>query len=242
MPISWQEDKEESAMSRFSSCIQPMTGFAFLLVFQSSNLQAEERTREFPALYCRYTLPGEEWNWSRVTASSNVFLATDGKGHVVTLASLQVPKSTKLDGRFVQELEKSLYEEGKFKKRGGRFQVFLGRPCYQFELEMADGNTGAGRVVLANGMSYQLMVIGNKGPIELDPEFEKIMGGFAFTGSPILESADRTSQSDQAEGEVATVSRFMGSLAVWCLLAAAAIALVTWAIRKLKSQRHSDQG
>jgi hypothetical protein len=164
-------------------------------------------------------------------------MATDGS-RVVTLASMQIPTSTKLDESFVKGFEKPMYRPGKFKKRGGRMRKFLGFPCYQFEFEFAAGQMGAGRVLLANGRSYQLMVLGNEAPVERDSDFEKIMGGFALTDfrAPIAKSANSTPQSEEMEGAL-EVSRLMGGVVVVCLLAAVLIVALRWVIKKANVQK-----
>jgi hypothetical protein len=147
-------------------------GIAILFVLiHASDLRAQERSKEFPDLKCRYTLPGEDWKWTEPTGRANVFMATDGS-HVVTLASMQIPASTKLDESFIEGFEKPMYQPGKFKRRGGRMRMFLGFPCYQFEFEYGAGQMGAGRVLLANGRSYQLMVLGDKAPVEHEPDLD----------------------------------------------------------------------
>jgi len=198
---------------------------------------AKERSKEFPDLKCRYTLAGEDWKWMDSPGAANIFMATDGS-HVVTLASMQIPASNKLDESFIEGFEKSMYQSGKFKRQGGRMRKFLGFPCYQFEFEYAASQMGAGRVLLANGKSYQLMVLGNKAPVEHEPDFEKIMGGFALIGAqmPISKSADATPQSEAMQG-VLEVSRIMGGLVVVCLLAAVLIVALRWVIKKANVQK-----
>jgi hypothetical protein len=97
---------------------------------------------------------------------------------------------------------------------------------------------GAGRVLLANGRSYQLMVLGNEAPVEHDPDFEKIMGGFALTGvqMPVSKSVDATPQSEGMEGAL-EVSRIMGGLVVVCLLAVVLIVALRWVIKKANVQK-----
>src|SRR5207248_3010527 len=69
-------------------------------------------------------------------------------------------------------------------KRGGHFLTFNGMRCYQVESFLNDGRTSVNRAFLADDLGFNLLVIGGKEPVEQDPEFEKLMSGFAFLKPP----------------------------------------------------------
>jgi hypothetical protein len=151
-------------------------------------------TREFPSQKCRYTLPGKEWKWMDQPLPDSIFMATSKAGLVITFRCDRVEDWKSLDRSTVADFEQAMNRstEGRLKKRGGRFIIFLGLSCYQFEGVYADGRTIASRLILANGLAYHIMVAGDQNPVEQRPEFEKIISGFQFTDAPLVTT---TSQS-----------------------------------------------
>ncbi len=197
-----------------------------------AGLRAEERTRHFPAANCRYTLPGDGWSWADPPEGGKiVFAATAPSGAMVMLSVLESPPSAHMDQRFADNIDKGLVIPGKLEKRGGRLAIFLGLPCYQVEGRMFDGRTTASRVFLANGRGYHLWVVGGKAPVEQSPEFEAILGGFAFdsppTPPPPGPSPDKT---DQFSGR-------MGEVGGGILLFAGVIAFLNWITRSGRANR-----
>ncbi|MFL5338785.1 MAG: hypothetical protein ACJ8F7_01345 [Gemmataceae bacterium] len=174
-------------MQRFRQSIV----FSFVLVLASNSAlaqqpaegKADDRTRTFAAAKCRYTLPGPEWKWSQPGKPSQLFTATCPKGLVVYLSVVSVPTS-RLDSGLVQNLEQGFYGSGQATKRGGRFVTIQGSSWYQIEATLADGRTVACRTFVSKGLSYTLGIVGGRQPVEQDPEFETIHGGFSIIEPP----------------------------------------------------------
>jgi hypothetical protein len=142
---------------------------AALLALRQPGLAAQERTRDFPAQKCRYTLP-EGWDWA-------------GAGTCPLPVPLPNPRQADW-AELVAAFQQGLYRPGYLKKRGGHFLTFQGLPAFQAEGTLANGRTAAGRFVIGHGLSYALLVVGGEAPVEREPDFEAVMGGFAFTEPP----------------------------------------------------------
>jgi hypothetical protein len=189
----------------------------------STGIQADERTRHFPAAKCRYTLPADGWSWSDRSEKGEALFAAVGpgpRGALVTLAVMPAPPSARMDQKFIEGFDRGSFIPGKLDKRGGRLITFLGLPCYQVEGRLADGQTTVLRVFLAHGLGYQLIVVGNQEPVEQSPEFEAIMGGFAFDSPPVLPPPG------PSPGSLDRFTDQMAKIATYCLLGAGV--LIAW--------------
>ena len=200
--------------------------------------------RTFPAYKCRYTLPGPDWNWSDEQAPNRIFLAGDTNGFVVTASYVAIAKPEPLNGQYIKGYEEAMYRPGQLKKRAGRFITFLGLPSYQTEGTLADGRTTATRVIMAHGYTYNLSVIGNSKPVEADPSFESILKGFDFTvppeqGPPPTGQQEPTPLTSDRSG--LNVSRLMGSVAAFCLLAAGVAVVIKTLMGKKKPVKRPPQ-
>lgn len=187
--------------------------------------------RTFPAQQCQYTLPGDDWSWPEAKGP-NMFLAVNSQGLVVSLMSLPVSPGTELNQKYIEGWEKGLFKNPDNKKRGGRFTSFLGIPCYQCEQsrmlpELGVANIpGVHRVFVAHGNLYDLILTGGKEPVEQHPDFEKIMGGFAFT-TPVGPVAPTPAPEPEH-----SIADLIGKIAVWCLGLAGVLAFLRWSSRK----------
>lgn len=168
-----------------------VTGTFATLAFAQPAQKANPPMREFAGQKCRFTLPGDEWKWLEPPMPMSIFSATDANGRVFAFCCGQIPPETMLDQSFAAQIEQAVVQKsfGKLQKRGGHFVIFQGLSCYQFEGRYADGQTTVSRFFLAHGLVYHLSLIGDKEPVELQPDFEKIMSGFELTepvaaGSP----------------------------------------------------------
>ncbi len=141
-------------------------------------------TCTFPAQNCQYTLIGDDWNWREQLEPLILFSAENKKGIIVTLATGPIPPNSQLTAEFAQQFEATAFGKQKLTKRGGHFVVFQGEVSYQSETRLASGNTMACRVFFAHGVCYALAVIGDKAPIEKDPDFEAITNGFTYAEKP----------------------------------------------------------
>jgi hypothetical protein len=178
-------------------CVGSIVGFAVLMttVAPAGVLgQRKDLTRGFQEQKCQYTLIGDDWTWREPAQLPIVFSAENKKGTIVVLVIDRVPLNTQLTQALAEKAEASTYADPKTTKRGGRFITFQGQPSYQAESRLANGNTMACRIFLANGFAYTLGVVGGKDPVENEPDFEKIMSGFAFTEPPV--TADKNTNSD----------------------------------------------
>lgn len=212
---------------------------ALLGTLQAPALPMEERTRNFPAYQCSFTLPGEDWSWVDRPVPNTLFVAANRRGIVATLSVAPLSRSVPLDQNFVEGFEKTYYVAGKLQKRGGRFSTWQGWRCYQAEGLFPDGRTTATTIIVAPRLSYQLGVIGGTTPVETDPEFEKVLAGFHFTQSPSSKIVS-PSPPEPTVDETANFSRMMGQVAGLCLFVALVIGVVTWATRKQKPPRRRD--
>jgi hypothetical protein len=172
----------------------------------------DPNTRVFPAHKCRYTLPGKDWFWVEQTASPVLFRAENFMGYAVALSAAPVPPHITLNQQFAEKLEKEFFGSSDMKKRGGRFVVFNGLSCYQSEAVAPDGRTAVCRIFLANGFGYNLEVVGTKDPVELSPNFEKIMNGFGFT--------EALAQPGAAQGQTSEASHVLVVGLGFCAVAA----------------------
>jgi hypothetical protein len=190
----------------------------------AAGVQADdERTRHFPAAKCRYTLPTDEWGWTDQLAGKAVFAAVGPDRTLVALSIMENPPSARIDQKFADGFDKGFVVPGDNEKRGGRLATFLGLPCYQVEGRLVtEGLTTASRVFLANGRLYILSVMGAGGTVEQRPDFEAILGGFAFDAPPV--------PPPPAPGpvEAKDLSYRMGQIAAYCLLGAGVLA--TWRV------------
>lgn len=174
------------------------------------------RTREFAAQNCRFTLPDKNWFWTEVPADGMFCTAENARGFVLMLGAVRPGNARARLPEFksAAEYEKGLYEAGKGEvtKRGGHFLTFNGLRCYQAESLLKDGRTSACRAFIADGQLFELVVIGSKEPVEQDPDFERIMSGFAFMNPP--------AQAGTGGGGVdqTNVSYRLGQLAGWALI------------------------
>jgi hypothetical protein len=202
----------------------------------------DEVTRVFPEFKCQYTLPGKGWNWVEADSPGSLLFAEGPKGFVVSLAVARVAglRAGQLD---VKAYEEELYATEQLRKRGGQFLTFKGLPCYQAEGLSADGRTTATRAFVAHGLVYNLGVVGGKHAVERDPEFKKILGGFAFTEAPPQGAPPETGPADPPANEPSpahAIATWMGQLAFVCLLAAFALIVVRWATRKARRSPRPD--
>jgi hypothetical protein len=213
-------------------CLAPL-----LLALPAPGL-AQERTREFPAQKCRYTLPAEGWEWLEPPRPEAVFMAGSRGEVAVTLicAPLPTPKPRHADWlKFVEGAKRGLYQPGQLEKRGeGHFLTFQGLPAFQAEGTFAGGKTMATRVFVAHGRSYQLLVVGGEAAVEQRPDFEAIMGEFAFTEPP--------APPEPPDGPEGSVYYRLGRLAGYCLMGAVALAAILWGSRRRKAPPHRGAG
>jgi hypothetical protein len=159
-----------------------------------------------------------------------LFLARGPRGLVATLTvtTLPGPAHGHLElNEFVVGFKRTFYTPGELEKRGESYRTFQGLPCYQAEGTLATGQTVAARVFLAHGFSYNLGAIGGEAPVEREPDFEAIMGGFAFTEPP--------TPSATSEGPEVSVPRLMGRVAAWCLMGVAVLLALRWGTRRRKA-------
>jgi hypothetical protein len=210
-------------------------------------LAADEATRTFAAQKCRFTLPGPDWKWSEKATPNSLFFAVNTKGFVVTLSVVESPKIWNIGDLSVKDFEKTFYVPGKLSKQAGRFITFRGLQCYQLESSLADGRTGATRILFANKSMYNLSLIGSKDPIEADPAFETILNGFDFTVPPeqgnaqgVQTSAQPTGQRSAPSEEYAKtlgVSQLMGKIVGACLIGIVLLLIIRSVFRKKKSDQ-----
>src|SRR5437867_2535548 len=95
-------------------------------------LSAQELSREFPAAFCRFTLPGKSWTWDDLPAAQGMIgVATHTDGTKLILTAL--PSSAPGPNSF-QRFEESLLESGgrDLVKRGSRVTDFKGVQCLEF--------------------------------------------------------------------------------------------------------------
>jgi len=146
---------------------------------------ARENVKSFQLYQCRYTLPGDDWSWAEPASGRDaVFMAQNRDGLVLTMSIHSAPAGWVIDARFATEYDQAAPTDVDFRKRGGRLLTFRGLPCYQHEGTL-DGRTTVFRVVIANGLLYQLVLLGNADPVEQRPDFESVMNGFEFTSPPV---------------------------------------------------------
>ncbi len=137
--------------------------------------KADSPTREFPELKCRYTLAGKDWKWQEPAMPTCVFSAIDKHGDLFALSCSRVPPSTRMNQELAGGFEQALnrMSNGQLRKRGGRFVIFKGLPCYQSEGIYPDGRTTVSRLFLANDIAFHLLFIGGKAPVELRSRFRR---------------------------------------------------------------------
>jgi hypothetical protein len=146
---------------------------------------ADENVKSFQLYQCRYTLPSDDWSWAELASGTDaVFMAQNGDGLVLTMSVHSAPAGRVIDSRFATEFDQTAPTGVEFRKRGGRFMTFRGLSCYQHE-GIFNGRTTVVRVVIANGLLYQLELLGDADPVEKRPDFESIMNGFEFTSPPV---------------------------------------------------------
>ena len=189
----------------------------------------DDRTREFPAYKCRYTLPGDDWAWHDATdvkkSKDQVFKAHNRNGLVVVLACQTASGVDGLSKNFADVFENGYYMTSSATKRGGRFITFLGEPCYQAESEVRGRSTMVTRLFLAHGLAYYLTVAGGQEPVEKDAQFEAVMNGFAFEES--------TQASDQVTADAPkNLTLRMGPIVGACLLGGLAVVAFTLMVSK----------
>jgi hypothetical protein len=151
----------------------------------------ESLTREFPGQKCRYTLPSKDWKWGDPPMPNSVFTATGKNGLSIIMRCDQTMTLLPVDQSSADSFEQGLSRSsgGQLRKRGGRFIVFQGLSCYQFEGMYADGRTVVCRLFAANQLAYHIMLVGDKEPVEQRADFGKIMTGFEFTEPPVTNSS-----------------------------------------------------
>ncbi len=174
-------------------------------------------SRDFPEHKCRYALPGKDWSWMEPTPPNHLCLATNRKGFVLKVSFNEHPSAGHVGEKFAAELDKDQLQAGQATKRGGHFTAFRGLPCYQLEIREPGGQTSVSRAFIANGIAYNVSVVGKQEPIELDAHFEDIMDGFDFTEPPV-EPVPAKAGSDRA------IYIIVGGL-VFCLFVAIALRL-----------------
>jgi len=128
-----------------------------------------------------------------------------------------------------------MYETGELRKRGGRFLTVFGVPGYQAEGVRADGRTTATRTFVAHGMVYGITVVGGQAPVEQAPEFEKVMGSFAFTEPPAPAPGPGSPAPAQPDPVLGT-SALMGRIAAICIVAVVLLAIGGVVFRQLRSK------
>jgi hypothetical protein len=198
-------------------------------------LAGEEAVRSFPTQKCSFKLPGPDWAWIDKQLPNGLFMAANSKGFIITLSISVAPVPIRVNEKFAEDVEKTMYQPGQIEKRGGRFITFRGLPCYQAEGIVADGRTTATRLFSANGYVYHLSLLGSKEPVEKDPGFERFMEGFEFTAPPEQPAQGSPSGESRTQTDsVTNISEWMGRIAGYCILLAIVLGLTRWSIRKWK--------
>ena len=159
-----------------------LTGLVLLVLAPPAPALNVVGTRQFPAWNCRYTLPGNGWAWVDPPKADALFLARDGRERSLILGVDRVNVAN-LTPEVVDWHDQGM-AQAKFRKRGGRLIGFLGMPCYQYEGTTPDGRAVVTRVLVVNGLAYQLTLVGSEKPVEQDADFEACMSGFALLVPP----------------------------------------------------------
>jgi hypothetical protein len=219
-------------MKRFLLTLVSSAFFALPSALLAAEQQpiAQTPTREFPAENCRFTLPGKDWFWTSSPPQGMLCAAQNARGFTFLLGAFRPPNAGPSQPEFksAEEYERGFYEgaAGEFTKRGGHFLTFNGVSCYQAESLMKDGRTSAHRAFVADGAVFNLMVIGSKEPVEHDPDFEKLMSGFAFLKPPVQAGANG------AGIDKSDVSYRMGQIAGCAIIGAIVVGVVVLLARK----------
>ncbi len=235
--------------------------FALQVGSPGRSLAADEATRTFPALKCRYTLPGPDWSWLEAGSPSIHFMARNKTGFVVNMTTYSAimldkvkVKFVTVDQQFGEVFEQSHFAESpQLEKRGGRLLTFRSVPSYQVECKVPDGRTVVTRAFIAHGIIYEMNIVGGQEPVEKDPAFETIVHGFDFTAPPEPAPPRAGPNAGEVPGaggtaparsdspgtnpdyeEALNISAWMGRIAGGCLLAALLVAIITWSIRRGK--------
>jgi hypothetical protein len=154
---------------------------------QEPKARAAAQTRYFSAQKCQFTLPAGRWSWTDQPLPDTFFAAESAAGLVVRASCAPAAAWRQMNESAAKDFESSLVQGsgGQLKKRGAVYVQFHGLSCYQVAGVYADGRTTASRCFLAHGLAYHILVVGGKEPVEQDPDFDKIMDGFAFTEPPL---------------------------------------------------------
>ena len=187
----------------------------------------EERTRTFPELKCRFTLPNSDWEW--VEMEHVHFAAVNSAGISVRLTASHHP-GVEVGKIFANSFDKEFFIPGERERRGGEFITFLGLPCYEVRGRLKDSTSSSMRIFAAHGYIYNVIVMGSSEPVENDPAYQEVLRGFEFTSPPEAKRTGYAPGSDEERayllgrvtGMVCAVCAFgsMGALLLWVILRA----------------------
>ncbi|MDX9982250.1 MAG: hypothetical protein RBU25_19675 [Lentisphaeria bacterium] len=185
---------------------------------------AAER-REFAEYKCAITPPGPSFEWldHSTIPHGAAFLANGDKAKLVFL-TFDNPQGEQIDERFVQGFEKGMAEGGDIVKDSGRQMTFCGVPCYEMRARVVrESMPVIIRVFAANGVIYQLQLLGTAvGGLE-QSHLDRMFSAFEFVGTPELPTP---------KGGNNSASYKMGRLAGTCLLVALVLALLGKVFKK----------
>ena len=194
--------------------------------------QQNEDTLVLENYGCRVTLPNSDWQWSDPTRFPKAVAALkDNSGTMLLVLAEKIPPGLAFDDSFIKSYEESLLKPGVVTQIDKEFTTFLGVRCYQTHLKVEQKGTFATfRVFAANGTVYILELIGSRRSVEEQAQLEPFFSAFSFIGNPT--TADPPATSALQSGH--SFSQSMGTISAIILMAALAVAVVRWLIRRGK--------
>jgi hypothetical protein len=185
-------------------------------------------SKQFPNLKCTVTPPGPSFTWLDHSSipQATCFMANGDKAKLVLL-TFDNPAGEQIDERFVRGFDGGLTSDGSIAKVNGQIITFCGVPCYEVHARLvSDSSLIYIRVFCANGLVYQLQLMGTAVKSLDKTQVERMFASFEFIGTPEpptpkAGSVDRNS-----------ISYKMGRLAGTFMLVALALALVGRIVKK----------
>lgn len=208
-----------------------MKALLAVLVVAMLSQYAIAETKTFPDLGCSISLPDETWQWESLPNSTAAM--SSKAGFVLTLTVKSAPAGFEINDQFPASFEKGAIVHGVTQKRSGTMTKFQGVPCYQLNItRLEDGSTATILAFASHGKFYMLQLLGDKEPVEQNPNVQKILNSFQFTAQPQQRSESAPTSSDN-------FSQNMGKITALCVIAIIAIL----AVKRIKrNPNKSDTG
>jgi hypothetical protein len=206
---------------------------AIILALFYTSLLAEDvqKTKEFPDLKCKLTLPSSDFLWldNKMVPDSKAVLRNNS-GIVMLLMVFKIPFGQSINESFIKDFDSDFCQGGRASKISGGMITFKNAPCYQLLFRMKQGDScGVGRIFLANGYVYSLQVVGGEELIKNKAEWEKLFSAFEFTSSPSLPSS--------VEQKAYKFGYMMGRIAFYCIVIALIVGVVALSRRAVNRKK-----